>query len=226
MSLTQKMLAATLNADFRPEVLAPDSEGRLALAAVSTEEITAVIERLVELRTYVAGLQNERQEAARKALQDVLGGLPGFASIEDLIAAASGAEAPVAPVKGKTKNPTATNNNKRYEVVIYDSKKDERRNYIIFNKKMEAVKADPLYASIIKKNPELEDTDEFLRAYSEDFRKDYPINAKWNSQEFHCNERGKLNSKAARFYEEFVKENPTGDLKEFKTLVKEAYSKP
>ncbi|ENC1132689.1 hypothetical protein ABJ736_000865 [Escherichia coli] len=226
MSLTQKMLAATLNADFRPEVLAPDSEGRLALAAVSTEEITAVIERLVELRTYVAGLQNERQEAARKALQDVLGGLPGFSTIEDLIAAASGTEAPVAPVKGKTKNPTATNNNKRYEVVIYDSKKDEHRSYVTFNKNLNAVKADPLYASIIKKNPELEDRDEFLRAYSEDYRKAYPINAKWNGQEFHCNDRGPLQAKAKRFFDEFQKENPTSDQSEFKTLVKEAYSKP
>ncbi|HEM8728250.1 TPA: hypothetical protein U2Q81_000359 [Enterobacter hormaechei] len=226
MSLTQKMLAATLNADFRPEVLAPDNEGRLALAAVSTEEITAVIDRLVELRTYVAGLQEERQEAARKALQDVLGGLTGFSSIEDLIAAASGTEAPVAPSKPKGKGKATTNNNKRYEVVIYDSKKDERRTYVTFNKNLNAVKADPLYASIIKKNPELEDRDEFLRAYSEDYRQAYPINAKWNGQEFHCNDRGPLQAKAQRFFDEFKKENPTADSSEFKTLVKEAYSKP
>ena len=42
----------------------------------------------------------------------------------------------------------------------------------------------------MKKNPELEDVHEFLRAYCPEYADRYLINAKWNKKEFHVGDRG------------------------------------
>lgn len=223
-TITAKMISTVLHDDFNVGMLTADTTGRNSLANVDVNDIDELVERLQDVKAYIATLHSEREKEAHKLLESLVEGSTAFSSVEDLLAAvgASNAIKAASPVTQKATKP---NGNKTFEVVITDSKKDERRSYNVINKKLPAaLLKDEVYQQLVKKNPELADVDEFLRAYSEEYRKAYPLNAKWDGKEFHLNAKGKMNAKSQAFYAEYKKQYGTkADEQDFKELVTTAY---
>ncbi|MGZ7154266.1 hypothetical protein ACW0DL_00690 [Escherichia coli] len=219
-SITAKMISTILNDDFNVGMLTADATGRNALANVNEEDIDTLIQRLGEVKDYVSTLRTERINEAKKLLESLVQESGSFSSVEELLSTL--AVSSPASIPQKASKP---NGNKIFEVVIVDSKKDERRTYNVINKKLPAaLLKDEVYIQLVKKNPELSDVDEFLRAYSEDYRKKYPLNAKWNGHEFHLNQKGKMNAKAQEYYAEYKQQYPKqADEQDFKELVTKAY---
>lgn len=225
MTLNSKFLQILQNEDFHNGMLSADSETRSILATVAPEDIDLLIERLTAVRPLITDMREQKKKEAFKLLQDAIGASSTFSSVEDVLAALNGtSEAPAKTRTNKVKNSTSTN--KSYRIALYDAGMDEHREYTITNKIMPpSLTKDPAYLALVKKNPELGNVDEFLRVYSPEYAEEYPINAKWNKKEFYLNLRGTLNAKAAQYFEDFKKENPTASLAEFKTIVQEAYKK-
>lgn len=233
MTLNSKFLQILQNEDFHNGMLSADSETRSILATVVPEDIDTLIERLTAVRPLIADMREAKKQEAIKLLQEAIGASTSFNSVEDVLAALNGtSDAPASKGKTKTpkaknKNSTSTSTNQNYRISLFDADMDERREYTITNSIMPpSLLKDPVYVAVVKKNPELEDVHEFLRAYSPEYAARYPINAKWNKKEFHVGDRGPLKGKKAQqCFEEFKKENPTGEVKEFRQLAKDTYQK-
>ncbi|EFD5120655.1 TPA: hypothetical protein ACHFYZ_000157 [Escherichia coli] len=222
-SITSKMITTVLHDDFHIGMLTADAAGRNALAKVNVNDVDVLISRLEDIKEYISTIQSERIKEAHRILEMAIkeNDNSTFDSVEDLLAALQ----TDAPVQASTTKQLKPNGNRIFEVVIVDAKNDERRRYNVINKKIPAaLLKDTVYQQLIKKNPELADVDEFLRAYSEEYRTTYPINAKWNGKEFHLNTKGKMNSKAKEYYAEYKKEFPkNADEQDFKEYVTKSY---
>lgn len=220
-SITSKMISTVLHDDFHIGMLTADAAGRNALAKVTEKDVDILISRLEDIKEYISTIHSERIKEAQKLLESALKESTTFDSVEELLATLQ-ADTTVPAPKTKQLKP---NGNRIFEVVIVDAKNDERRRYNVINKKLPAaLLKDTVYQQLIKKNPELADVDEFLRAYSEEYRTTYPINAKWNGKEFHLNTKGKMNSKAQEYYAEYKKELPkNADEQDFKEYVTKSY---
>ncbi|EKL1438001.1 hypothetical protein PVD82_005054 [Enterobacter hormaechei] len=224
-SITAKILTKLNADDFHIGMLSTDNADRAALVKVKPEDIDTLIDNLHQLKTYIADLHEHKQANARKLLESIISESSDFGSVEELLHAL-GTSQP-APTSTSTKaTGNKPNGNKTYEVVIFDQEKDERRTYSVTNKVLpKALEKDTVYQELIKKNKELNDIDQFLRAYSPDYAEAYPINAKWKKATFHLNSKGRLNAQSAKYFEEYQKEHPDSDEKAFKQLVTESYKK-
>lgn len=220
--LSTRFIQSLLNDDFDIGMLQSDQDRRNELASITEEEITVLISRLHEVLPIIQSIRSQKQSNARKVLEDAIGASGMFKSVEELLEAITGDT----PTRTTTTKKTKTNNNRIYRIELFDSKSDERRGYTITNGQMPpSLKDDPIYKALIKKNPVLEDVSEFLMVMSPEYREQHPINAKYNKIEFHINERGKLNSKAMAFYEDYIKTNPDASTIEFKKMVMDSYKK-
>jgi len=213
------MLAILLNEDFHVSMLMADDTNRAAFSKVTVQEIDTLIANCMAIKEVVSDAQEQRTQAAQELLERLVAESGTFSSVDDLLSA-MGHTGSVANVSSTPKG------YKTFEVVLMDSKKDERRTYTVTNKVLtKALKSDPVYKQLIEKNPELKDVDELLRAYSEDYRKTYPINAKWNGEEFYLNLRGKMNSKSLKYFQEYKDKYPKGTEQDFKQVVQDNYKK-
>jgi len=113
----------------------------------------------------------------------------------------------------KTKNQVKTQASS-YRVVF------QGKEYKTANKKLPAaLLKNGAYQALIKSSQEYQDIEVFLREHSNDYRKAFPLNAHYNSQEFHVNLRGKLNSVAMKYFNLYLKKNPGKTEKDFKMAV-------
>ncbi|MDV0675308.1 hypothetical protein VC636_10035 [Citrobacter freundii] len=111
-------------------------------------------------------------------------------------------------------------------LAVLDSAADERRGYSIVNGVIPpTIKKDPVYMALVAKTPELEDVSELLMAFSPEYQEAHPINAKYEKETFHINERGRLNTKAMKYYNQYRKKHPGTTTSEFKELVMTNYKK-
>lgn len=219
MNITAKMLGILLNEDFHVSMLMADESSRNAFSKVTVQEIDTLIANCMALKEVVNDAQEQRAQQAQELLERLIEESGTFSSVDELLSA-MGHTGSVANVSSTPKG------YKTFEVVLVDSKKDERRTYTVTNKVLtKSLKSDPIYQQLINKNPELKDVDELLRAYSEDYRKTYPINAKWDGKEFYLNLRGKMNSKSLKYFEEYKIKYPNGTEQEFKQVVQDNYKK-
>lgn len=222
-TITATMIRSILADDFNMGVLLADAERRKELAAIAPEEVDELVSRLQDVKAYVATAQEERRREALEALKSVIGDT-GFASVEELLAAAGGVTAP-APVKVKAASKGSSSNNKSFTVVI------GQKSYSVVNKQLPAgLRDSEAYQTLIKARPEMEKVDNLLREYSTDYQQAYPMNALWNGKEFHINSRGKLNETSQAYFEEFKKKDKSGAddktlLANFKKKVEEDFNK-
>lgn len=86
-----------------------------------------------------------------------------------------------------------------------------------------AITDSPEYQQVVKERKELNVLDTFMRAYSTEYQQDFPINAKYNGEEFYMNEKGTLNGVSQNYYKKYLKDNALEDSKkhiqDFKKLV-------
>lgn len=219
-TINEKFLNILQNEDFHPGMLSVDSEHRCILATVSVQDIETLIERLQEVKPLIEHYHTERHKEALRLLQDAVGASTTFGSVEELLNSVQGG------VKPRTPTTASTNNNHIFEVVLYDSVKDEYRSYKVVNSRMPlALTNDAVYRTIINSNPDMQQIEVFLRAYSEDYRNTYPLNAKWEGKEFHINDRGQLNRIASEYYNEYIKKHPQGNTKLFREYVTTNFKK-
>ncbi|HHH4724444.1 TPA: hypothetical protein ACPZ06_001101 [Klebsiella pneumoniae] len=222
-TITATMIRSILADDFNMGVLLADAERRKELAAIAPEEVDELVNRLQDVKTYVSIVQEDRRREALEALKSVIGDT-GFASVEELLAAAGGVTAP-APVKAKAASKGSSSNNKSFTVVI------GQKSYSVVNKQLPAgLRDSEAYQTLIKARPEMEKVDNLLREYSTDYQQAYPMNALWNGKEFHINSRGKLNETSQAYFEEFKKKDKSGAddktlLANFKKKVEEDFNK-
>ncbi|WP_213712574.1 hypothetical protein [Cedecea lapagei] len=222
-SIPARFLSKINTTEFNVGILSTDDSDRKTLASINVLDIDALIRNLEDTKTYIIEIQNNKQAQAKKLLEELVAGSSDFGSVEELLNAISSDDVPV----HRPRTMTGTNNNRRYEVTLFDAAADKHVRFIVVNNMLPKALTDhPLYVEITKKNKELLDTDAFLRAYSTDYAEAFPINAKWNKKTFHLNARGRLNKSSAKYFEDFKKENPTADESEFKRIVTEAYSDP
>ncbi|MGI1608025.1 hypothetical protein ACKQC9_27290 [Klebsiella michiganensis] len=222
MNITAKMLSTLLNDNFHISMLMSDDSNRKSLSKITVEEVDTLISNLTVLREHVVDNHDRRLEEAKELLQRLIGESTTFSSVDDLLNTLGQSH-----TQTETTTLAKAKGYKTFEVVLTDSKKDERRTYTITNKVItKSLRNDPVYQALINKNPELIDVDEFLRAYSEEYRNTYKINAKWDGNEFHINMKGKLNSKSMKYFEEYKKKYPNGNEQSFKELVQTNYKKP
>lgn len=110
--------------------------------------------------------------------------------------------------------PKTKNQANSYRVVF------QGKEYKTVNKKLPAaLLKNGAYLALINSSPEYQNIEVFLREHSNDYRKAFPLNAHYNSQEFHVNSRGKLNSVAMKYFNLYVKKNPGKTEKDFKLAV-------
>ncbi|MFK0368968.1 hypothetical protein ACIQT3_02115 [Enterobacter sichuanensis] len=222
-TITATMIRSILADDFNVGQLVADGERRKELAAIAPEEVDELVSRLQDVKAYVATAQEERRREALEALKSVIGDT-GFASVEELLAAAGGVTAP-APVKAKAASKGSSSNNKSFTVVI------GQKSYSVVNKQLPAgLRDSEAYQTLIKARPEMEKVENLLREYSTDYQQAYPMNALWNGKEFHINSRGKLNEVSQTYFEEFKKKDKSGAddktlLANFKKKVEEDFNK-
>lgn len=223
-SISTKILSKLNTTDFHVGILSTDSTDRAALVKVKSEDIDTLIDNLQQLKTYVADLHEHKQANARKLLETLVAESGEFSSVEELLGAL-GSNPTVNASQATTKalgNKASVN--KSYEVVLFDQAADERRTYTITNKVLpKALVKDSAYQELIKKNKELNDVDLFLRAYSPVYAEQYPLNAKYKKDTFYLNSKGRLNAQSVKYFEEWKKEFPNGDEKDFKEQVSKAY---
>ncbi|EPX9549061.1 hypothetical protein [Klebsiella pneumoniae] len=220
-TITARMISKVLSDDFQLGLLKADAKDRAAFLQVDASEIDIVIERLNAFKDAVLEEQSEKENQAHKLLEELVAQSGMFSSVEEVLQALKTAPAPAATNRGSNTKTYAT-----WEVVLFDQDKDERRTHTITNKVItKTLREDPVYQAIIKKNPELEDVDQFLFAYSPEYATKYAHNAKWGKKTFHVNKQGRLNKEAQQYYDEWLAKNPDGDEAAFKKQVKEAFKK-
>lgn len=213
-TLNSRILNPLLEKDFNPGIY---KGADINLSNVNPEDIDTLAANLSVLKQFVIDVKQDKEAQARKLLESLVEQSGEFKSVDDLLSALGGV--PAAPVQQ-----TKPNGNKSYEVTLFDKDADEHRRYNVINKVLpKGLVNDPVYQAIIKKNKELVDVDLFLRAYSTDYATAYPINAKWKKETFHLNSKGRLNTQSAKYFEEYKKEYPNGDEKDFKEHVTKEY---
>lgn len=227
-TVTASMIRSILADDFNVGLLMADSERRREFIQIDVEDLDALVERIGEVRSQVLLEQEERQKEANEALKAlksndaVLKLLGDFNSLEELIEAAGGV---VKPQQESTKasTPSSNSNNKTFTIELFDSVSGKTITGKAVNKKLTAdIENSEAYKTLITKDPSMADFDTFMRKYSEEYRNEYPLNAKYNGKEFHINARGKLNQYAMVHFEAFKKKDKTGaDDKELLQKFKE-----
>lgn len=218
-TITSRMISKILTDDFVPALLLDNEDSRQQFQKVDISEIDALIFRLEETRDVLQDLQNSKESKARELVEGLIKNSE-FSSVAELLAALGGS-VPPAPKATKT---TA----KTYEVVLYDSASDTKRSYNVINRQLpRSLMQDEVYIKFSKKNPEMS-VDDFLRQFSPEYAKDFPVNAKWDKNTFHINERGRLNTTSQMYFEQYKKKHPEDSYNEktFKDEVRNAYSKP
>lgn len=212
-SITATMISKILQDDFHTSFLIADAEHRTELAQIDPADVSELIRRLNEALPVIQKVHTERRTEALEAIKAALP--KGFASVEELIAAATGTKA---KTKTKSDSAAANNNNKIFTVVI------DRTEFKIVNKKIPAsLRDNEAYQKLIKARPELEDVDKLMREYSTDYQQAYKYNAKYNGKLFHMNERGKLNEVSTEYFTDYQKKFTNGDIKDFKEHVRAEY---
>ncbi|EPB3479033.1 hypothetical protein ACRFZU_000505 [Escherichia coli] len=215
-TLNSRIINPLLEKDFNPGIY---KGADINLSNVNPEDIDILAANLSVLKQFVIDVKQDKEAQARKLLESLIEQSGEFKSVDELLSALGNAPAPAQQTK--TAKP---NGNKVYEVTLFDKDSDEHRRYNVINKVLpKGLLNDPVYQAIIKKNKELVDVDLFLRAYSTDYANQYPINAKWKKETFHLNQKGRLNAQSAKYFEEYKKEYPNGDEKDFKEHVTKEY---
>ncbi|WP_147716192.1 hypothetical protein [Klebsiella variicola] len=224
-TLTTRIVGKLLTDNFNVGILSADGTDRSALSKVQPEDIDTLIDNLQQLKTYILDLREHKEANARKLLETLVKESPEFGSVEELLAVLGGTQA-AAAAPTSTANSTKQSGNKAYEVVLLDKATDTHKRFNVVNKILpKALLNDETYQEIIAKNKDMNDIDLFLRAYSNDYAEQYPINAKWKKHTFHLNQKGRLNAQSAKYYEEYKAEHPDSDEKAFKQFVSESYKK-
>lgn len=222
-TITAKILSKLNTSDFNLGILSTDSTDRATLVKVKPEDIDTLIDNLNQLKTYVADLQEHKQANARKLLESLVAESSDFSTVEELLSVL-GQTSEASTTGGGTATKTTTNTNKSFEVVLTDAANNERRTFTITNKVLpKALENDKVYQTVIAKNKEMKDVDLFLRAYSPAYAEQYPLNAKLKKETFYLNSKGRLNAQSAKYFEEYKKDFPNGDEKDFKEHVTKAY---
>ena len=227
-TVTASMIRTILADDFNVGLLMADSERRRDFVQIDVEDLDALAERLSEVRNAVVVEKEERHREATEALQalksnDAVRALLGdFDSLEELLEAA-GSVAKAHQESTKASTPSSTSNNKTFTIELFDSVSGKTVTGKAVNKKLTAdIENSEAYKTLITKDPSMADFDTFMRKYSEEYRNEYPLNAKYNGKEFHINARGKLNQYAMVHFEAFKKKDKTGaDDKELLQKFKE-----
>lgn len=221
-TITATMIRSILVDDFNVGVLVSDADRRKELAAIAPDDIDELVNRLNDVKAYIATAQEERRKEAIQLIQGILTQQSMFESVEEIVEAVSGS-APVTRIRTVVRGTGSNSNNKSFTVVI------GQKSYSVVNKQLPAALRDSeAYQTLIKARPDMEKVDNLLREYSQDYQAAYPMNAVWNGKEFHFNTRGPFNELASKYFEEFRKKDKSGDdektLKgKFKTLVLEAF---
>lgn len=227
-TVTASMISTILADDFNVGLLMADSKRRREFVQIDVEDLDALAERLSEVRNAVVVEQEERHREATEALQalkknDAVRALLGdFDSLDELLEAAGSVAKPQQETIKNTP-PSSTSNNKNFTIELYDTVSGKTITGKAVNKKLTAdIEKSEAYKTLITKDPSMADFDTFMRKYSEEYRNEYPLNAKYNGKEFHINARGKLNQYAMVHFEAFKKKDKTGaDDKELLQKFKE-----
>ncbi len=229
-TVTASMIRTILQDDFNVGLLMADAERRREFVQIDVEDLDALVERLGEVRDAVVVEKEERQKEATEALQALKSNeavralLGDFDSLEELLEAAGGVAKAHRETTTRANTPSSTSNNKSFQIELFDSVSGKTIRGKAVNKKLTAeIENSEAYKTLIEKDPSMADFDTFMRKYSEEYRNEYPLNAKYNGKEFHINARGKLNQYAMAHFEAFKKKDKTGaDDKELLAKFKEA----
>ena len=229
-TVTASMIRTILADDFNVGLLMADSDRRREFVQIDVEDLDALAERLGEVREAVVVEQEERHKEATEALQalktnDAVRALLGdFNSLEELLEAAGGIAKAHRESTTRASTPSSTSNNKTFAIELYDTVSGKTIHGKAVNKKLTAdIENSEAYKTLIEKDPSMADFDTFMRKYSEEYRNEYPLNAKYYGKEFHINARGKLNQYAMVHFEAFKKKDKSGaDDKELLAKFKES----
>ncbi|BBV90944.1 MAG: hypothetical protein E6661_21885 [Enterobacter sp.] len=231
-TVTASMIRTILADDFNVGLLMADSERRREFVQIDVEDLDALVERIGEVRDAVVVEKEERQKEATEALQalksneEVRKLLGDFNSLEELLEAAGGVAKVQRESTTRTYTPSSTSNNKTFAIELYDTVSGKTIHGKAVNKKLTAdIENSEAYKTLIEKDPSMADFDTFMRKYSEEYRKEYKLNAEYNGKKFHINARGKLNQYAMVHFEAFKKKDKSGKsdselLAEFKQKFK------
>lgn len=107
---------------------------------------------------------------------------------------------------------------KKYQITLGET------TYETSHKKLtKAITDSSEYQQVVKERKELKVLDTFMRAYSTEYQQDFPINAKYNGEDFYMNEKGTLNGVSQKYYQKYLKENSLenskNQIQQFKKLV-------
>ena len=196
------------------------SDNKADIERINLSDLDVLEANIPVLRDYIQTTRQQREEATREKLEAFLkqNADLGIGSVQELIAALSGADS--STVERKTK----PDNNTRYTVTLYNPETDKHEAFPVVNKILsKKIKEHPSYIALVKKDKAMSDVDNFLRSFSPEYCERYPINAKWKTKTFHINDQGKLNKQSQAFYQEYLKSQPDGTTDDFRTLVKQSY---
>jgi len=168
----------------------------------------------------------EARRTTRKKLEDFLkaNNELGITSVEELLKTLS--EEPQTVSKSKSKTKALKDNNSKFTVTLMNPETQKHETFPVINKILsKKITQHPAYLALVKKDKSMTDIDNFLRAFSPEYVKKYPINAKYNKATFHINDQGKLNKQSQEYYQEYLKTHQKATVDEFRTSVKESYKK-
>ncbi|MDU4352109.1 MAG: hypothetical protein E7I59_01160 [Phytobacter diazotrophicus] len=232
-TITAKMVSSILADDFSAAYLLSDSEDRSKFLAIEPGELDVLSERIQLVKTELISRTKKRQDEAKAAVTNIFDQIKDnveFTTVEELIAALSGT-APVVSEEDTTTDTTTDNktkssssNNKVFNFTFNDRDSGKNFSGVCTNGKVDATtRKSKEYAALLERDPSMKDIDTFLRKYSEEYQKAYPLNATYNGVEFHLNNQGKLNRSAQVQYEEWLNRTKTAEskdaLKQFKETV-------
>ncbi|EOG1790163.1 hypothetical protein ACK3RO_004801 [Enterobacter kobei] len=216
-TVTASMISTILADDFNVGMLKENPKRAREFVQIDVEDLDALVERIGEVRDAVVVEKEERHKEATEALQalqenEAVRALLGdFNSLEELLEAAGGVAKAHRESTTRTSTPSSTSNNKTFAIELYDTVSGKTIHGKAVNKKLTAdIENSEAYKTLIEKDPSMADFDTFMRKYSEEYRNEYPLNAKYNGKEFHINARGKLNQYAMVHFEDFKKKDKSG----------------
>ncbi|EMZ5841205.1 hypothetical protein [Yersinia enterocolitica] len=214
-TFNSRTLVTLFNDDYNMGVLLSDNTKRESVLNIDITEIDTLILRLKELRDKVEETQKSKENVLKNYILEKLQENDLF---KDLTV-----DAVISQLSGKVATPISKKNPPKIHEVTFNDNGEIRRFNVTNRQLPRKLKTDPFYLKVIEKNPEFNDDDEFLRAYSADYAKEFAYDAKYGSNVFYCNDKGTLNKKAAVYWADFKKNNPDSQLSDFKQQCKDNF---
>jgi len=232
---------STISVKIRSILCSPLKAGQFELednkndiAKIDIADLEELASNVELLKNHILTLREHQQEATRIKFDEFLKANPDLDInvVKALLGVTTGASTNVNSTKSRSTNP-----GKEYQVFLKTVDGNRNLPAITIKATNIALKKLPVrqftreevkesYENILKHNPKMEDFDTFMRAYSPDYVKDFPINAKYKTATFYISEDGGALSKQVKaYYDEYKKEHPEVTTSEFREIVLNNFKK-